>query len=327
MNKIPFDLPAIIEGEDKSSPFVNCIRKNYRHMKKFAKRTMTDCFRIYDGEVAGYPLAIDFYAGKFCVHYFSPYKDNEELKNELVEKTEQALFVLFHAQEKEIYWRTRHKAKLTRQYEKTGESKEFFAAFEYGAKFYINLRDYVDTGLFLDHREARHFVSLQAKSKKLLNLFSYTGSFSVHAALQGALSTKSVDMSNTYTKWAKDNFILNGIPLKNHEFIRADCLKFLDEEIKSGAQYDIIVIDPPTISRSKKMDQLFDVQVDYVDLILKSLKLLVLQGFIFFSTNSRKFKFDDSLFPFCKIREVSAKTVPIDFHDKKIHRSWLVSLL
>lgn len=327
MNEISFELPNIMEGENKSSPFINSIRKNYRHIKKFAKRTKTNCFRIYDGEVSSYPLAIDFYAGKFCVHYFSPYQDSEELKTDLIKKTEEALFILFHTDKKDIYWRTRHKAKLTRQYEKVGTSQDFFVGVEYGAKFYINLTDYLDTGLFLDHREARRFVTLQSKNKRVLNLFSYTGAFSVHAALQGATFTKSVDMSNTYTKWAEDNFILNDISLKNHAFIRADCLKFLDEEIKDQMKYDIIVIDPPTISRSKKMDQLFDVQIDYITLIVKGLKLLSPSGFIFFSTNSRKFKFDDSLFPACKIREISEKTVPIDFHDKKIHRAWMINLL
>jgi 23S rRNA G2069 N7-methylase RlmK/C1962 C5-methylase RlmI len=164
-------------------------------------------------------------------------------------------------------------------------------------------------------------VSSLAKDKKVLNLFAYTCSFSVHAAIGGAAFTKSVDMSNTYTDWGKENFTLNGIPLKNHPIIRADCMKFLNEE--RGA-YDIIVIDPPTISRSKKMEEMFDVQLDYSTLISKALKLLLPGGVIFFSTNSRKFKFDESLFPQCVIKEISDKTFPIDFHNKKIHRCWKI---
>lgn len=324
MNEIQLSLPQINDGEDKSSPFINCIRKNYRHIRKFAKRTATNCFRIYDREVSSYPLAIDFYAGRFCIHYFSPYNDTEEAKKELVDETENALLKLFGVTPDCIFWRTRVKAKITRQYEKTGESGEFFTALEYGVKFKINLVNYLDTGLFLDHREARRFVALVAKGKRLLNLFAYTSSFSVHAAMNGAVFTKSVDMSNTYTDWGRDNFILNEIPLKNHEIVRADCLKFLDEEIRSGTKYDIIVIDPPTISRSKKMDQLFDIHVDYVQLISKALKLLSAGGFIFFSTNSRKFVFDESLFEGCKIQEISHKTLPVDFHDKKIHRAFKI---
>jgi 23S rRNA (cytosine1962-C5)-methyltransferase len=132
-------------------------------------------------------------------------------------------------------------------------------------------------------------------------------------------------MSNTYTAWGRDNFILNGISLKNHEVVRADCLKFLDEEIRSGIKYDIVVIDPPTMSRSKKMDQLFDIQVDYVALIAKGLKLLCAEGVIFFSTNSRRFVFDVSLFKECSIKEISDKTIPLDFHDPKIHRCWKIT--
>jgi len=314
-------LPQISDGEDKSSPFINCIRKNYRHIRKFAKRTETNCFRIYDREVAHYPLAIDFYAGRFCVHYFSPYQDNDDLKTELVEETEKALNQLFQTTPDQIFWRTREKAKLSRQYEKNAETKEFFNALEYGVKFKINLTDYLDTGLFLDHREARRYVASQSSGKSVLNLFAYTCSFSVHAAIAGAVFTKSVDMSNTYTSWGADNFILNNIPLHNHEIVRADCLKFLDDE---KLKYDIIIIDPPTISRSKKMDRLFDIQEDYIELISKSLKILNPNGMIFFSTNSRKFQLDESLIDASKVVETTHKTLPLDFHNKKIHRSWCI---
>jgi 23S rRNA G2069 N7-methylase RlmK/C1962 C5-methylase RlmI len=193
---------------------------------------------------------------------------------------------------------------------------------EYGVKFKVNLKDYLDTGLFLDHRETRKMVAGLAKGKRLLNLFAYTCSFSVQAAAAGARFTKSVDMSNTYTEWGKENFILNGLSLKTNEIVRADCLKFLDYEI---GEYDIIVIDPPTISRSKKMEQMFDIQLDYVSLIMKSLKLLAPGGVIFFSTNSRKFKFEESLFTGCIVRDMTEKTLPIDFHNKKIHQCWKIS--
>jgi 23S rRNA (cytosine1962-C5)-methyltransferase len=325
MNEPILILPNIADGEDKSSPLANRIRKNYRHLRKWAKRTLTDSFRIYDKEIHQYPLAIDFYAGRFCVHFFSRSREKEEPDPSLIEETENALKTVFGVDKNAIFWRTRARHKETRQYEKTGESKEFFSVLEYGVKFKVNLVDYLDTGLFLDHRETRKFVADHSAGKTLLNLFAYTCSFSVQAAAAGATFTKSVDMSNTYTSWGKDNFKLNSMPLKNNEVVRADCLKFLDEEIRTGIKYDIVVIDPPTISRSKKMDQLFDIQVDYVNLISKSIKLLSEEGVIYFSTNFRKFVLDETLFPGTQFTEISHKTLPIDFQDPKIHRCWKIT--
>ena len=325
MHDIPIQLPIIADGEDKTSPLVNCIRNNYRHVRKWAKRTSTDCFRVYDREIHHYPLAIDFYAGRYCVQYFSRSQDEEELPPEIVNEIHHALYTIFNASPDVIYWRTRKKRKETRQYEKLGASKEYFTVHEYGVKFMINLLDYLDTGLFLDHRETRKLVASVSKGKRVLNLFAYTCSFSVHAAAAGATFTKSVDMSNTYTAWGKENFVLNNLSLSTNEIVRADCLKFLDEEVRSGTTYDIVIIDPPTISRSKKMTQLFDIQVDYITLITKALKLLAKDGVVFFSTNSRKFILDESLFPACSFEDISAKTIPLDFHDPKIHRCWKIA--
>ena len=325
MQMIEKFLPDIADGEDKSSPFINCIRKTYRHVRKWAKRTQTNCFRIYDRDMHHYPLAIDFYAGRFCVHYFSQDKNFIDPSDELVQEVELALRTLFGAEAKEIYWRNRIKRAKMEQYEKADVTEEFFNVVEYGVQFRVNLLDYLDTGLFLDHRETRQIVAKLSQGKRVLNLFSYTCSFSVHAAMAGATFTKSVDMSNTYTDWGRENFLLNQLPLKNNPIIRADCLKFLDEEIRFGGKYDLIVIDPPTISRSKKMDQMFDIQLDYPTLITKALALLHPDGVIIFSTNSRRFLFDESLFASCQIQEISKKTLPIDFHDPKIHRCWKIS--
>lgn len=325
MNEIDLALPEIIESEDKSSSLANCIRNNYRHLRKWAKRTLTNCFRIYDREIHHYPLAIDFYAGRYCVQYFSRARGAEEPPPELIEEVNKTLKSLFGAEPDAIYWRMRMKHKETRQYEKTGHSNEFFTVLEYGIKFKVNLVDYLDTGLFLDHRETRHLVANESKGKRLLNLFAYTCSFSIHAAASGAIFTKSVDMSNTYTAWGRDNFSLNGFSAKNNIVVRADCLVFLNEEIRNGVKYDLIVVDPPTISRSKKMSQLFDIQVDYIPLLKKSLQLLSNNGILFFSTNSRKFDFDEKAFENYSIREISNKTLPLDFRDPKIHRCWKIT--
>lgn len=319
-------LPMIADGDDKNSPLKNRIRNQYKHIRKWAKRTNTNCFRIYDREIHNYPLAIDYYSGRFCVHYFCKQADHFETPQPIVDEVNKVLADLFNIKNEEIYWRKRSKAKETRQYEKITDAKEFFLVTEFGVLFKVNLLDYLDTGLFLDHRETRQLVAKASKGKRLLNLFAYTCSFSVHAAAAGAVFTKSVDMSNTYTTWGIDNFKLNHLPSQSNVVIRADCLKFLDDEVKCNVKYDCIIIDPPTISRSKKMDQLFDIQIDYVHLINQCLKLLSEKGVIFFSTNSRKFVFDFSLFHACHIQDISHKTLPIDFHDKKIHRCWKISL-
>ncbi len=317
-------LPLIADGEDKSSPFKNRIRKNYRHLRKWAKRTFTDSFRIYDRDVKGYPVAIDFYAGRFCVQYFSKDRESDEVPGALVEEVNRSLQAIFNADEGSIFWRTRKKRTRSEQYEKVDEQKQFFVVHEYGTKFKVNLQDYLDTGLFLDHRETRHYLASIAKGKRLLNLFAYTCSFSVQAAVAGATFTKSVDLSNTYTNWGRDNFALNQLPLKDHEIVRADCLKFIDDELRDRTQYDLIIIDPPTISRSKKMDQMFDIQVDYIPLLTKALKLLARNGALFFSTNSRKFSFKKEQFEGYSIEEVTHKTIPLDFRNEKIHRCWKI---
>lgn len=322
MTEALFDLPIIRDGEDKTSPFINRIRKNYKHIRKWAKRTQTNCFRIYDKEVPQYPFAIDYYDGRFCVHHFAKGEETESAVIE--EEVGKALNLLFGVTEENIYWRKRVKTKASRQYEKMDASQEFFSVFEYGVKFLVNLRDYLDTGLFLDHRETRRFVSTLASHKRILNLFAYTCSFSVQAAMAGAVFTKSVDMSNTYTEWGKKNFLLNQLSLKNHPIVRADCLKFLKEEAMTSQKYDLIIIDPPTISRSKKMEEMFDVQQDYIFLINQSIKLLDDEGMIIFSTNSRKFSLDETLFKHCRFTEISHKTLPLDFHDPKIHRCWKI---
>lgn len=312
-------LLQINEGEDKSSPFKNRLRKNARHVRKMGKRTGTDCFRIFDRDIKEYPFAIDYYAGRFLVQHFS-YQGDEvtlEEENEIYE----ALYTLFNAQKEHIFWRNRIRRKKTEQYEKIGDKGDFFIAREYGAQFRINLEDYLDAGLFLDHRETRQMVARLSPGKKLLNLFAYTCSFSVHAALLGAAGSKSVDLSNTYTEWGKENFKLNQIDLKKHTIIRADCLTFLNEEKE---KYDLIVIDPPTLSRSKKMEGLFDIQADHVELLTKALRLLASGGILFFSTNSREFKLDTEAFPEWKIEDITAKTIPEDFHNQKIHQCWRI---
>lgn len=317
-----FALPQARAPKKEDAPLAKCLYKNYLSLKKWALKTKTNCFRLYDREISTYPVAIDFYAGKFCVHYFSPKRAPEEPEEQLVAAINLALGLLFDVSAEHIYYRYRAKHKATRQYEKLSDQGQFFEVLEYGARFLVNLRDYLDTGLFLDHRQTRRLVACVASGKRLLNLFAYTCAFSVQAARQGATFTKSVDMSNTYTAWGRENLRLNGFSMHNHPVERADCLKFIDQEIASGVKYDVIVVDPPTISRSKKMDQLFDIQIDYVPFILKALQLLAQEGLLFFSTNARRFNFEPQHFKAYDIEEITAQTHPLDFKDKQMHRCW-----
>ena len=319
-------LPDINDGEDKLSPFKNRIRKNYKHVRKWAKRTVTNAFRLYDRDVKGYPFAIDFYNGRFCVQFFSSnptiLEPSKRLKDEVINTFKE----LFNTDPNDIYWKTRKRQQNDGQYEKIDATCEYFTVQEYGLKFKVNLQDYLDTGLFLDHRETRQFVGEMSKDKHVLNLFAYTCSFSIHAAAGGAASTKSVDMSNTYTEWGRENFQINSISLRNHLIIRDDCLVFLEREITTSNKYDLIIIDPPTISRSKKMQKKFDIQLDYPFLINSAHSLLSKGGIIMFSTNSRKFSFDESLFPNFTIEEITHKTIPQDIRNKRIHRCWKLVL-
>lgn len=326
-SKIDLKLPEVCDGEEKSSPFKNRIRKNYKHIRKWARRTNSNAFRIYDRDVKGYPFAIDLYQNRFSVQFIPKKTAEEEPSPRLKSEVENALLDLFHAAPHSIHWKTRRRRQSLEQIEKIDSSKEFFTVFEYGLQFMVNLRDYLDTGLFLDHRETRRLVGAISGGKKVLNLFAYTCSFSVHASAGGALYTKSVDLSNTYTEWGRKNFELNGLPRDRNEIVREDCLKFLAKEAETKNRYDIIVIDPPTISRSKKMEKKFDVQRDHSTLIRQAMELLTVEGELFFSTNSRKFSLDKSLSALYAISEVSGRTIPEDFRNKKIHRCWRIEEL
>ena len=307
-----------------SHPFINRLIKNYRHYRKSAKRTDTDCFRIYDKDIPEYPLSADYYAGKFLFQYFSK-ESREQVPDELSFTVSEGLKSVFGISDYDIFWKVRKKRTLLEQYEKMSGSRDFFLGKENGMSFYINLKDYIDTGLFLDHRPAREIAASMSEGRTVLNLYSYTGSFSVYCAKAGAKSTLSVDMSNTYTEWASENMKLNAFDSKDHQFVREDCIKYLETAYRERRKFDMIIIDPPTISRSKKMDEMFDVNNDHPDLIRRSVKLLAgKESLIFFSTNSRKFKMDMELESDFIIQDISSRTIPEGFRDKKIHKVYLI---
>jgi 23S rRNA (guanine2445-N2)-methyltransferase / 23S rRNA (guanine2069-N7)-methyltransferase len=220
-----------------------------------------------------------------------------------------------------IILKVREQQKGTNQYQKVSQRKETIEVFENGARFQVNLYDYLDTGLFLDHRVTRQLFQQKSKSKDVLNLFAYTGSFSVHAALGGAKSVTTVDMSNTYIDWAKENFKINKLT-GAYEFIQADCLTWLK---RHNGKYDLMFIDPPSFSNSKRMEGTWDVQRDHIALITDALTCLNTGGEILFSNNLRQFKLDEVALKEIglSIEDISKQTLPEDFQrNPKIHHCW-----
>ena len=195
---------------------------------------------------------------------------------------------------------------------------------ESGLRFLVNLKDYLDTGLFLDHRQTRAMVRDKAQDRRVLNLFSYTGSFSVYAAAGGAETTLSVDLSNTYQRWSRRNFELNSLPAGRHRLRNLDVLRYLQQAVRAGERFDLIVLDPPSFSNSKKMLSILDLQRDHARLIRQCLRLLTTGGELFFSTNLRRFALDPALNGEAAIKEISAQTVPPDFGRHRPHRCWLI---
>ncbi len=203
----------------------------------------------------------------------------------------------------------------------------FFKVEESGRLFWVNLVEYLDTGLFLDHRQTRQIIASHAKGKKLLNLFCYTASISVYAATAGALETVNVDMSNTYLSWAKRNFRLNNIDMSNHHFERADCLQWLNDAVEQNEKFDLIFLDPPTFSNSKKMSEFFDVQASHPKLIEQCLLLLNKGGELIFSNNFKQFEMQFKGSDKVKVEEITHKTTSLDFQRKPLHRCWKISKL
>lgn len=306
--------------------FSNRLRKNFRHWAKWAKRRGITCYRIYDRDVPEFPVALDLYELKAHLQEFDTgWQISDEEHAIWVESVRNAASEVLELPLSAIAFKQRRRQRGLAQYEKTGARGEDFIVHEGGHRFIVNLDEYLDTGLFLDHRNTRRMVQDKAACRRFLNLFAYTGSFTVYAAAGGAIRSTTVDLSNTYQDWARRNFDLNGMDLAQHELVRADVFGFLADEVKRGERYDLIVMDPPSFSNSKKMSGVLDVQRDHPNLINQCLKLLSNSGELFFSTNLRSFELDEAALATRHLKEISGQTVPEDFRNKKIHRCWLIS--
>ncbi|HTB87296.1 MAG TPA: bifunctional 23S rRNA (guanine(2069)-N(7))-methyltransferase RlmK/23S rRNA (guanine(2445)-N(2))-methyltransferase RlmL [Steroidobacteraceae bacterium] len=309
--------------------FANRLRKNLQRLDPWAAREHIDCFRVYDADMPEYAFAIDLYGRDSRHVYVQEYAPPKSVNQESArERRREALAVLpevLSVPLAQVQTRVRKPQKGADQYEKRDSAAERHAVQEGGLKFWVNFRDYLDTGLFLDHRIVRGMLRAWAKDADFLNLFCYTGSATVYAAAGGARSTTGVDLSNTYLDWAHENLLLNGFRGDNHELYREDCLAWLEEQEPRGARFDLIFLDPPTFSNSKRMEGVLDVQRDHVGMIRRSLKLLRPAGRLVFSTNYTRFKLDGEALADLAIEDISAATVPKDFErHARIHKCFVV---
>jgi 23S rRNA G2069 N7-methylase RlmK/C1962 C5-methylase RlmI len=297
-------------------PYKNRLTKNFRHYGKWAKRQGISCFRVYDNDIPGTPLAVDIYEG--IVHIAEYARDHgmeadEHAKwlSECVQVTSEVLDI--HPDS--IFLKYRQRQKGMRQYERFSRAGAEYIVHENGLNFVIRPAEYLDVGLFLDHRNTRQMVRKESQGKRVLNLFAYTGSFSVYAAAGGAASTLTVDMSNTYLQWADRNLSLNGFVSGQHKLLR--------EPIRE--QFDLIVLDPPTFSNSKRMHGTLDTQRDHIWMLNSALQLCAPGGTIYFSTNYRRFKLEEDAIRASKIQDISKQTVPEDFRNERIHQCFRIS--
>ncbi|GAB3413759.1 class I SAM-dependent methyltransferase [Niabella aquatica] len=315
-----------MSGTDKFEMFENRLAKVYRHLSKAARKQNISCYRIYDHDLPEFPFIIEKYEDKL---YVSEYRRNHQLHEDAhqfwMQQSITILSEVVDVQSDLIFTKLRQrKAGREGQYQKTGTSKTEYIVHENGLKFIVNLSDYLDTGLFLDHRITRKMVMDQCAGKRVLNLFAYTGSFSVYAAAGSALQVTTVDLSNTYIHWAKRNMQANGFTIDApYHFIVADVLQYL-ETIAPGS-FDIIIMDPPTFSNSKKMEGVLDIQRDHAGLINNCLRALSPGGWLYFSNNYTKFELDEKNIPASGIKNITKATTPFDFEGKLKRSCFLIT--
>ena len=306
--------------------FRNRLSRNSRHWSRWAHRQDIDCFRVYDRDVPQFPLAIDRYGPRVHLQEFDTGWQQTELEHAAwVDAVIGVVGETLELPADHIHFKRRERQRGAAQYERLRERPEEFSVVEGGLRFLVNLDSYLDTGLFLDHRKTRGLVRAAAAGRRFLNLFAYTGSFTVYAAAGGAIYSESVDLSNTYLDWAGRNLRLNGYDLGRHQLIRADAFAYLDGAARAGKKFDLIVLDPPSFSNSKRMENVLDVQRDHPRLIAGCVRLLSEAGELFFSTNRRHFELDPSVSDSCHHNAIHHWSVPEDFRNRAIHCCWRIT--
>lgn len=307
--------------EEKIIMFRNRLQKVRRHISKLAKRAGVTCYRVYDHDLPEFPFCIEVYEDKLYVaEYKRRHTMNDLEHEEWLKKSVNVIIEVFQIQPEHIFLRLRRrKPGKSGQYRKETAGQHEFVVHENGLKFLVNLSDYLDTGLFLDHRITREMVKAQAKNKKVLNLFCYTGSFSVYAAAGGAEEVTSVDLSKTYLKWTERNMHLNGFITNsqnggNYVYVQADVKEYLKTIERDW--FDLIIMDPPTFSNSQRMENFLDIQRDHPQLINDCLRGLKAGGTLYFSTNYTKFVLGAEKINGASIRDITKQTTPFDFEGK-----------
>ena len=303
---------------------LNRLKKNQRKLDGWRKKSGISCYRLYDADIPEYAVAVDIYDQSIYVQEYAPPNTiSEKVARERFGEIKQAVKEFSANFRGKIHYKERRRQKGDSQYERLNDGpSDTIHVSEGNAQFEVNLSDYLDTGLFLDHRPVRGLIGEMVKGKSFLNLFCYTAAASVQAAMTGASHSLSIDMSNTYLDWAQRNFDLNSLRSSKHQLLRADCLKWLEIE---GELYDVIFLDPPTFSNSKKMDSVLDIQRDHGDLIRSSMAKLVPGGTLIFSNNFRKFKMDELTVRQFDCQNITPQTLDLDFaRNPRIHNVWKI---
>jgi 23S rRNA (guanine2445-N2)-methyltransferase / 23S rRNA (guanine2069-N7)-methyltransferase len=312
------------KARDQAELFRNRLKKRARHLRRWPGRGIT-CYRLYERDIKEVPLIVDRYGEYIHISeiVFSHSRSAAEQADWLDLMARTAAEVM-EVDESRVFVKRRERQRGAAQHSRLARDTKELIVEEGGLRFLVNLSDYIDTGLFLDHRITREMVREEACGKRFLNLFSYTGAFTIYAAAGGARSATSVDFSRSYLAWAKTNMKLNGLGDFEHRAIQDDAHHFLEEH-PAGPAYDLAVVDPPTFSNSKKLDRDWDIQRDHVALLNRLLALMTPEGMIFFSTNFRRFKLAENEIEAASIEDITAKTIPPDFRNKKVHRCWKIS--
>lgn len=306
-----------MDTDSKLQMFQNRLAKVYKHRSKIARRQNISCYRLYDHDLPEFPFAVELYGDKvYVAEYLRRHGMDEDVHEAWMQDCIQVISAVLEVNIENIFTRQRRRMshRSEQQYEKIGLQKEFFTVQENGLNFLVNLTDYVDTGLFLDHRITRQMVREEVKGKRVLNLFCYTGSFSVYATSGDASHITSVDLSKTYLSWAEDNFDANQFDKKKQAFIHADVKQYL--KTLQPDNFDLVIMDPPTFSNSKRMKDFLDIQRDHTELLNDALRATSANGVIYFSTNLSSFVLDEENIRANEIKDITKATTPFDFEGK-----------
>lgn len=299
---------------------VNRVRKNARQRDRWARREGIEAYRLYDRDMPEFPLALDRYGDWLHMQVF---ERRRPLADAELDTLRDALAEAFAMPPSKLAIKLRRRQRGNSQYEKLHADAPSFTVAERDLRFEVNLLRYLDTGLFPDHRDTRQRVRERADGRSFLNLFAYTGSFSVYAAAGGARRSVTVDLSKTYQAWSRRNLVRNGFDdPSRHSFMQSDVLTFLQRMRKAAARFELIVLDPPSFSNSKRMRESFDVQRDQLSLLRASCDLLAPGGELLFSNNRQGFKLDQRVSDLAEVEEITAQTVPQDFSRHRPHRCW-----